>query len=634
MSNNIYEECLKYLKVIAGPEAEFQKDQFEAIESCINKGSKTLLVQKTGWGKSAVYFVAAKYLLKNRNKMTVIVSPLLSLTRNQILNAKNLLNIETINISEDPEKIRNTENKIKANKVDVLIVTPQRFFNKKFKEEQLPLIKEQAGLFVVDEAHCISSWGHDFIPSYMMLVKKVIPSLNVDTSILFTTATADNKVVKDISDKNKFSKTIKGDLLRKSLSVHSFGKQSFKFSIAWFKKNIDVLKGSGIIYVLTTARADAVAQYLRNEVGISAQAYHSRLEPYEKIEIENKLLNNEIKVVIATTALGMGFDKPDLGFLIHLGIPKTLTDYYQQIGRAGRKLDNADCVLISLQDDDDVNEYFIMSKVPEQPISNDVLSLIPNLPNELHLSNINKSELGTTMNKVNKIVTRLELDGYIQENNNGSYSKIKDGSTYNNESVEPLLIQARHQYQEVKDFLESDKCLMSILLKHFNQEVENDFKCNKCSSCIDDPIFMTPNRSDIETIPEIFELEENYIQETPIEKKGLDEKEETEKIFKEFSIPPNSPLQGQDTDAPKYKLLADGYIDHPLAKELRTYSKEESTKRNQPSFAVFPKKVVNEIVNKRPMSVEELKDITGLSDNKIEEFGEDIIKMVKGFEEE
>jgi ATP-dependent DNA helicase RecQ len=633
MNNNIYEECLKYLKVIAGSEAEFQKDQFEAIESCINNGSKTLLVQKTGWGKSAVYFVAAKYLLENRNKMTVIVSPLLSLTRNQILNAKNLLNIETINASEDPEKIRNTENKIKANKVDVLIVTPQRFFNKKFKEEHLPLIKERAGLFVVDEAHCISSWGHDFRPHYMMMVKKVIPSLNVDTSILFTTATADNKVVEDISEENNFSKTIKGDLLRKSLSVHSFGKQSFKFSIAWFKKNIDVLKGSGIIYVLTTARADAVAQYLRNEVGISAQAYHSRLEPYEKIEIENKLLNNEIKVVIATNALGMGFDKPDLGFLIHLGIPKTLTDYYQQIGRAGRKLENADCVLISLQDDDDVNEYFIMSKVPEQPISNDVLSLIPNLPNELQLSDINKSELGTTMNKVNKIVTRLELDGYIQENRNGSYSKIKDDSTYNNESVEPLLIQARHQYQEVKDFLKSDKCLMSILLKHFNQEVENDFKCNKCSNCIDDPIFMTPNRSDIETIPEIFELEEKYIQETPLEKKELNEKEEIEKIFKEFSDSSNHPLQGQDLDAQKYKLLADGYIDHPLAKKLRAYSDEESTKRNQPSFAVFPKKVVNEIVNKRPGSIEELKDIPGLGNHKIEEFGEDIIKMVIEFEE-
>tara|TARA_B100000427_G_scaffold310107_1_gene299685 strand:+ start:6341 stop:8197 length:1857 start_codon:yes stop_codon:yes gene_type:complete len=618
MNASMYDECLEYLRVIVGPKAEFQEDQFEAIESCINQGSKTLLVQKTGWGKSAVYFVAAKYLLEKKNKMTVIVSPLLSLTRNQILNAKNLLNIEAINASEDPEKIRNTEAKLRANKVDVLIVTPERFSNTKFKEEQFPLIKENAGLFVIDEAHCVSSWGHDFRPDYMMMVKKIIPSLNNDTSVLFTTATADDKVIKDISDKNNFSKTIKGDLLRKSLSVHSFGRQSFKFSIAWFKKNIDLLKGSGIIYVLTVKKADAVAQYLRNEVGMSAQAYHARLEPHEKIDIENKLLNNEIKVVIATTALGMGFDKPDLGFLIHLGIPKTLTDYYQQIGRAGRKLENADCVLISLPDDDKINESFITKKVPEQPISNIVLKLIPNTPDEVDLNKIDISNIDASRYKIKKIAVRLELDGYIQENDNGLFSKINDESLYNTTSVEPLLQQARSQYQEVKDFLESDQCLMGILLKHFNQEIENEFNCNKCSSCIDTPKFIKPNRSDIGTIPEIFELEENYVPEAstqPLDESIIDQPKLEEPVEHD------------------YRLLPDGYIDHPLAKKLRTYAKEEASKRNIPPYGVFTKKVVNEIVIRRTKNFEELKEIPGLGDKKIEEFGEDILDMVKDEEE-
>jgi len=614
MNNSIYRECLEYLRTIVGTQAEFQTDQFEAIESSLKQGSKTLLVQKTGWGKSAVYFVAAKYLLKNKNKMTVIVSPLLSLTRNQILNAKKLLNIEAINSTEDPEKIRNTETKLRANKVDVLIVTPERFSNSKFKNEQFPFIKENTGLFVIDEAHCVSSWGHDFRPSYMMMVKKVIPSLNSDTSVLFTTATADNKVIEDLSNKNNFSKTIKGDLLRKSLSIHSFGKQSFKFSIAWFKKNIDILKGSGIIYVLTVDRANAVAQYLRNEVGISAQAYHSRLEPHEKIDIENKLLNNEIKVVIATTALGMGFDKPDLGFLIHLGIPKTLTDYYQQIGRAGRKLENAHCVLISLPDDDDVNEYFILNKVPEQPISDTVLSLIPNIPEEINLNEIDISKIRATRYKIKKIAERLELDEYIKENVNGSFSKIKDESTYNTMSVEPLLKQARSQYQEVKDFLISDQCLMGILLQHFNQEIKNEFKCSKCSSCIETPMFMKPSKSDIDTIPEIFELEENYVPENPetsIEKPVLEEP----KIETSFV---------QD-----YRLLPDGYIDHSLASNLRTFAKEEASKRNIPPYGVFPKKVVNEIVIRRPKNLKELKAIPGIGDMKINEFGKDILEMVE-----
>tara|TARA_Y100001980_G_C14529534_1_gene305356 strand:- start:319 stop:1677 length:1359 start_codon:yes stop_codon:yes gene_type:complete len=448
----------------------------------------------------------------------------------------------------------------------------------------------------------------------MMMVKKVIPSLNSDTSVLFTTATADNKVIEDLSNKNNFSKTIKGDLLRKSLSIHSFGKQSFKFSIAWFKKNIDILKGSGIIYVLTVDRANAVAQYLRNEVGISAQAYHSRLEPHEKIDIENKLLNNEIKVVIATTALGMGFDKPDLGFLIHLGIPKTLTDYYQQIGRAGRKLENAHCVLISLPDDDDVNEYFILNKVPEQPISDTVLSLIPNIPEEINLNEIDISKIRATRYKIKKIAERLELDEYIKENVNGSFSKIKDESTYNTMSVEPLLKQARSQYQEVKDFLISDQCLMGILLQHFNQEIKNEFKCSKCSSCIETPMFMKPSKSDIDTIPEIFELEENYVPENPetsIEKPVLEEpKIETSVV--------------QD-----YRLLPDGYIDHSLASNLRTFAKEEASKRNIPPYGVFPKKVVNEIVIRRPKNLKELKAIPGIGDMKINEFGKDILEMVE-----
>ena len=619
MTANIYEECKKYLNIIVGKDANFQEDQFEAISSCIEEGTRTLLVQKTGWGKSAVYFIAAKYLLESRNKMTVIVSPLLSLTRNQQLNAKNLINIEAINSSEDAEKVRNTEAKIKANKVDVLIITPERFSNSNFKEEFFPLIRERMGLFVVDEAHCVSAWGHDFRPNYMMMAKKTIPSLNPNTSILFTTATADKTVISDISENNKFSKVIVGDLLRKSLSVHSYGDQKFKFAIAWFKKNIEQLNGSGIIYVLTVDRANVIAQYLRNEVGISAQAYHGRLEPYERVHVENMLLNNECKVVVATTALGMGFDKPDLGFLIHFGMPKTLTDYYQQIGRAGRKLENADCVLISLPDDEDVNQYFIGTKFPKQPQSNKLLEIIPQAPAEISLTEVEIPD--SSKYEIKQVALRLELDGYIKENENGTYSRIKDGDSYDSESVQPLIDQAQNQLREVKEFLISEECLMKLLLKHFNQEIEENFECDKCSNCINTPKFITPNKTDIEAVPDIEEIYEKYenSQQKIADTSKVEEKEE--KFEAEIT-------------SQEYEVLPDGYINHPLAEDLREYSRVESQKRNIPSYGVLPKKVVNEIVSRRPKTLDELKGISGFGGKRAEEYGEEILNIIKKHEEE
>ena len=619
----LFEESLLYLQKLTDNSSTFQDGQFEAIESCITPGTKTLLVQKTGWGKSAVYFIAAKLLIEKYNKITIIVSPLLSLARNQILNSKNILNVETINSSEDPEKIRNIQSKIRSNKVNVLLVTPERFSNQDFKDNYFPLLKQRLGLLVIDEAHCISAWGHDFRPSYMMMTKKILPSLETDTSVLFTTATADEDVINDITRNEHFTKVIKGDLLRKSLSIHSFGKRTFNFAIAWFKKNINFLNGSGIIYVLTVDKANAVAQYLRKEVGISALAYHGRLEPYERIEVEQKLLNNDCKVVVATSALGMGFDKPDLGFLIHLGMPKTLTDYYQQIGRAGRKLENADCILMSLPDDNNINDYFIDTKIPEQPIHNIVLSLIPEEPNQIFIQDLKIPKQSANSKKVKTVIQRLELDGYISENENGSYTRIKDIDQYDLDSVEPLLKQARLQLQKVEEFLESEDCLMKLLLFHFQQEVDENFECKKCSNCLDVSKFITPNKSDIETIPDITELEEKYVNTYIKREKNVETK--TSELISELS--------DNDNSFSEYDLQPDGYIDHALSRALREYSKIEAEKRNIPAYGVFTKKVVNGIVEIRPKTLSDLYNISGLGKVKIEEHGEKIIELVEQYED-
>ena len=600
----------KYLHTLVGSDIEFHKDQKKAIESCLEQGSKTLLVQKTGWGKSAVYFIAAKALLENNGKITVIVSPLISLMRNQILNAQNLLTIETINSSEDYGKIKNTEESLVSGKVEVLIISPERFGNKKFQTDIFPKIAKNIGLLVIDEAHCISTWGHDFRPDYKLLTKRTIPSLNKDASVLFCTATADEKVIEDISIKNKLTSIITGDLYRKSLSIHSFGEQSFKFSIAWFKKNKEALNGSGIIYVLTVKRANSLAQYLREEVGIDAKAYHSRLEPYERVEIENNLLENKLKVVVSTSALGMGFDKPDLGFLIHLGIPKTMTDYYQQIGRAGRRLENADCILISLPDDDDINDFFIKSKIPEQPISDTILKAIPDHPKEILLKDLKVDRKIVKRGKQNKVIARLEADEYIQQNSNGSYSRIKKVAKYNIDTVTPLMDRAIEQYVEMKRFVNSNECLMKKLLEHFGQTIDSNFDCEKCSNCLSIDKFQIPNNTEISSIPTAEELEEKYVY-----------LEKTKEEIADEMLPVKNE---------KFNVKSDGYIKHKITEELRAFASSKASEIGHGrSYLVLTKDLCNQLTMRMPKNYEDLAFVPGMGPSKIENFGEEILDILK-----
>ena len=602
------EANLRHLKTLVGADVDFHDDQEDAINSCLEKGSRTLLVQKTGWGKSAVYFVAAKSIKDTQGKMTVIVSPLISLMRNQILNAKTLIDVQSINSGDDFGKIKETQESLLDGKVDVLIVSPERFANDYFQQNIFPAISKAIGLFVIDEAHCISTWGHDFRPDYKLLTKRTISSLSKDAAVLFCTATADQKVIEDISSKNELSKIITGDLYRRSLSIYSLGEQTFKFSVAWFKKNRDLLQGSGIIYVLTVNRANALAQYFREEVGIDARAYHGRLEPSERIQIENDLLDNKLKVVIATSALGMGFDKPDLGFLVHLGIPKTMTDYYQQIGRAGRKLDNADCILLSLPDDDDINDFFIKSKIPDQPISNVLLKAIPAAPKEIFQKEIKVDTEKAPKGKHKKALSRLEADEYIIQNENGSYSRKKSATDYDMTTVEPLIERATNQYVEMKRFILTDECLMKTLLGHFGQESADDFNCNKCSNCLENSKFINPTNQEISSIPDIDELEEKYSFTTKTKAELADEM---------------LPVKNEN-----FTVGPDGYITNAITKELRKFAKNTSDKLGIPPYRILSKDLCNQLTMRAPTSYEQLNYVPGMGPKKIEQFGEDILEII------
>ena len=346
------EIALQYLRTsLDNPHALFRDGQWESVEQMLNQ-NRVLVVQRTGWGKSMVYFLATKLLRDHGAGPTLLISPLLSLMRNQIEAAQRIeVTARSIN-STNTDEWQQVQNELFSNQIDVLIISPERLANDEFRQNVLSNISNNIGLFVVDEAHCISDWGHDFRPDYRRIVR-VLQAIPSNVPVLATTATANDRVVNDV--KSQMGENIilqRGSLVRKSLKLQNINMPSPAARMAWLAQTIPSLPGSGIIYTLTQRDAERVAEWLLI-IGITAKAYHAGIADTRE-ELEQQLLNNEIKALVATVALGMGFDKPDLGFVIHFQRPASVVHYYQQVGRAGRAVDEAFGILLCGEEDDHI----------------------------------------------------------------------------------------------------------------------------------------------------------------------------------------------------------------------------------------------------------------------------------------
>lgn len=340
--------------------ASFREDQETAIQALVEGNARLLVVQKTGWGKSFVYFIATKLLREAGLGTVLLVSPLLSLMRNQIQAATRMgLVAETIN-SDNVDDWSNVEQKIKSNSVDILLISPERLANTGFVSQVLSTIAGSLSMIVIDEAHCISDWGHDFRPHYR-LIERLLKRLPNTVRILATTATANNRVLQDLEQVLGNTRTIRGDLTRPSLTLQSLILPNQAERLAWIADHLTQFKGSGIIYTLTIRDANLVTLWLKMQ-GFAVEAYTGQSENRE--ELENALLANQLKVLVATTALGMGFDKPDLSFVIHYQSPKSVVDYYQQVGRAGRALSSAYGILLNGEEDARIASWFIENAFP------------------------------------------------------------------------------------------------------------------------------------------------------------------------------------------------------------------------------------------------------------------------------
>ena len=471
-------------------DADFRDGQWEAIDALVNRRERFLVVQRTGWGKSAVYFIATRILRDRGRGPTLIVSPLLALMRNQI-EAAGRIGIQAVSINSSNRKhwpaLQQT---IRNDEADALLISPERLANDDFVEEILLPIAGRIGLLVVDEAHCISDWGHDFRPDYRRLVN-ILQRMPENMSILGTTATANNRVVQDVRAQLGRIGIQRGSLMRDTLALQNMRLPSQAARLAWLAEHIAALPGTGIIYTLTKRDAEQVANWLSHQ-GVTAQAYFSGVtddgfadsDAYRQ-HLEDQLLHNHIKVLVATTALGMGYDKPDLGFVVHYQAPGSIVAYYQQVGRAGRAIDHAVGILMSGREDTAIHEYFRQSAFPNESWVETILEVLEDsdglATRDLEeVVNLRHGQLEQALKFLSvENPAPIIKDGLLWQRTPVPYHM-------DHERIRRLTEQRMIEWREMQSYLETDGCLMRFLAMTLDDE--HSQPCGRCASCLGRPI--------------------------------------------------------------------------------------------------------------------------------------------------
>ncbi|MFD6202518.1 RecQ family ATP-dependent DNA helicase [Streptomyces rubiginosohelvolus] len=462
--------------------AVLREDQWVAIEALVADKRRALVVQRTGWGKSAVYFVATSLLRAQGSGPTVIVSPLLALMRNQVAAAARAgISARTIN-SSNTEEWESVQAEVAAGEVDVLLVSPERLNNPDFRDRVLPKLAAATGLLVVDEAHCISDWGHDFRPDYRRL-RTMLADLPTGVPVLATTATANARVTADVAEQlgtgaGTDALVLRGPLDRESLSLSVLQLPHAAHRLAWLGDHLGELPGSGIIYTLTVAAAEEITAYLRQN-GHAVASYTGRTENADRQQAEDDLLANRVKALVATSALGMGFDKPDLGFVVHLGSPSSPIAYYQQVGRAGRGVEHAEVLLLPGKEDEAIWQYFAsVAFPPEEQVRRtlDVLAQAErpvSLPALEPLVDLRRTRL-ETMLKV------LDVDGAVKRVKGGW---ISTGApwVYDAERYAWVARQREAEQQAMRDYASTTACRMEFLRLRLDDE--EAAPCGRCDNC-------------------------------------------------------------------------------------------------------------------------------------------------------
>ncbi|MFJ2930450.1 RecQ family ATP-dependent DNA helicase [Streptomyces massasporeus] len=463
-------------------EARLREDQWRAIEALVADRRRALVVQRTGWGKSAVYFVATSLLRARGSGPTVIVSPLLALMRNQVEAAARAgIHARTIN-SSNTEEWDAVQDEIAAGQVDVLLVSPERLNNPDFRDQVLPRLAAATGLLVVDEAHCISDWGHDFRPDYRRL-RTMLADLPPGVPVLATTATANARVTADVAEQlgtggSSDALVLRGPLDRDSLSLSVLRLSDAAHRMAWLAEHLDELPGSGIIYTLTVAAAEEVTAFLRQR-GHTVASYTGKTENADRQQAEEDLLGNKVKALVATSALGMGFDKPDLGFVVHLGSPSSPIAYYQQVGRAGRGVEHAEVLLLPGREDEAIWKYFASLAFPSEDLVRRTLDILGHAEKPLSLPAL-EPLVELRRSRLETMLKVLDVDGAVKRVK-GGWIATGQPWTYDAERYAWVARQRETEQQAMRAYASATDCRMEFLQRQLDDEAAKP--CGRCDNC-------------------------------------------------------------------------------------------------------------------------------------------------------
>ena len=483
-------EAEQALRALVGrDDAALREDQWRAIEALVAFRRRALVVQRTGWGKSAVYFVATALLRARGAGPTVIVSPLLALMRDQISAAGRAgIRAVTINSSNVTEWDQ-VHAAIAAGEVDVLLCSPERLNNPGFRDEVLPRLAADAGLVVIDEAHCISDWGHDFRPDYRR-IRTLVADLPPGIPVLATTATANARVTQDVAEQLAVHAenapaadvlVLRGGLDRESLHLAVLELPDQPTRVAWLVEALQDVEGSGIVYCLTVSAAEQVAEQLR-AAGLAVAAYTGRTDPAEREQLEEDLKENRVKALVATSALGMGFDKPDLAFVVHLGAPSSPIAYYQQVGRAGRGVDDAVVVLLPGHEDKAIWDWFGSQAFPAEPQVRATLRALGEAGEPLSTAAL-ETYVDLKRSRLETMLKVLDVDGAVRRVQGGWVATGAEWR-YDAERYARVAATREAEQQAMLDYVATPGCRMRFLRAQLDDpELQTDWSCGRCDRC-------------------------------------------------------------------------------------------------------------------------------------------------------